>query len=54
MTQTRLILLFRNDTSAFRMAAYSEQLDRKGMVNKPFSMPSSCRTCEAAGYPTQF
>ena len=48
----RLILLFRNDTSAFD-GKRIEQLDRKGMVNNKFNA-FVMQKLEAAGIPTQF
>lgn len=48
----RLILLFRNDTSAFD-GQKVEQLDRKGMVNNKFNA-FIMQKLEAAGIPTQF
>lgn len=48
----RLILLFRNDTSAFD-GKKIEQLDRKGMVNNHFN-GFIMQKLEAAGVPTQF
>jgi phosphoribosylaminoimidazole-succinocarboxamide synthase len=48
----RLILLFRNDTSAFD-GQKVEQLDRKGMVNNKFNA-FIMQQLEAAGIPTQF
>ena len=48
----RLILLFRNDTSAFD-GKRIEQLDRKGMVNNKFNA-FIMQKLEAAGVPTQF
>lgn len=48
----RLILLFRNDTSAFD-GKKIEQLDRKGMVNNRFNA-FIMQKLEAAGIPTQF
>ncbi|SDS70674.1 phosphoribosylaminoimidazole-succinocarboxamide synthase [Halopseudomonas xinjiangensis] len=48
----RLILLFRNDTSAFD-GKKIEQLDRKGMVNNRFNA-FIMQKLEAAGVPTQF
>ena len=48
----RLILLFRNDTSAFD-GKRIEQLDRKGMVNNKFNA-IIMQKLEAAGIPTQF
>lgn len=48
----RLILLFRNDTSAFD-GKKIEQLDRKGMVNNHFNA-FIMQKLEAAGVPTQF
>jgi phosphoribosylaminoimidazole-succinocarboxamide synthase len=48
----RLILLFRNDTSAFD-GKRIEQLDRKGMVNNKFNA-FIMQKLEAAGIPTQF
>tara|TARA_R110001592_G_scaffold199938_5_gene448585 strand:- start:226 stop:939 length:714 start_codon:yes stop_codon:yes gene_type:complete len=50
--QDRLILLFRNDTSAFD-GKKIEQLDRKGMVNNRFNA-FIMQKLEAAGIPTQF
>ncbi|MFT6429826.1 MAG: phosphoribosylaminoimidazole-succinocarboxamide synthase [Halopseudomonas sp.] len=50
--QDRLILLFRNDTSAFD-GKKIEQLDRKGMVNNRFNA-FIMQELEAAGIPTQF
>jgi phosphoribosylaminoimidazole-succinocarboxamide synthase len=50
--QDRLILLFRNDTSAFD-GKKIEQLDRKGMVNNRFNA-FVMQKLEAAGIPTQF
>ncbi|MDX1705712.1 phosphoribosylaminoimidazolesuccinocarboxamide synthase [Pseudidiomarina sp.] len=47
----RLILLFRNDTSAFD-GEKVEQLDRKGMVNNKFNN-FIMTTLEQAGVPTQ-
>lgn len=47
----RLILLFRNDTSAFD-GEKVEQLDRKGMVNNKFNN-FIMTTLEEAGVPTQ-
>ncbi len=47
----RLILLFRNDTSAFD-GEKVEQLDRKGMVNNKFNN-FIMTTLEEAGIPTQ-
>lgn len=48
---TRLVLLFRNDTSAFD-GEKVEQLDRKGMVNNKFNHFIMTKL-EAAGIPTQ-
>ena len=48
---SRLILLFRNDTSAFD-GQRIEQLDRKGMVNNKFNY-FIMQKLEAAGIPTQ-
>lgn len=48
----RLILLFRNDTSAFD-GKRIEQLDRKGMVNNKFNA-FIMQKLEDAGVPTQF
>ena len=48
----RLILLFRNDTSAFD-GERIEQLDRKGMVNNKFNA-FIMQKLEAAGIPTHF
>lgn len=48
----RLILLFRNDTSAFD-GKKIEQLDRKGMVNNRFNA-FIMQKLEDAGIPTQF
>ncbi len=48
----RLILLFRNDTSAFD-GKKVEQLDRKGMVNNKFNA-FIMQKLEEAGIPTQF
>ena len=48
---SRLILLFRNDTSAFD-GQRIEQLDRKGMVNNKFNH-FIMQKLEAAGIPTQ-
>ncbi len=48
----RLILLFRNDTSAFD-GKRIEQLDRKGAVNNKFNA-FIMQKLEAAGIPTQF
>ena len=48
----RLVLLFRNDTSAFD-GKKIEQLDRKGMVNNRFNA-FIMQKLEAAGIPTQF
>lgn len=48
----RLILLFRNDTSAFD-GKKIEQLDRKGMVNNRLNA-FIMQKLEAAGIPTQF
>ena len=48
----RLILLFRNDTSAFD-GKKIEQLERKGMVNNRFNA-FIMQKLEAAGIPTQF
>ena len=48
----RLILLFRNDTSAFD-GQKVEQLDRKGMVNNKFNA-FIMQKLEATGIPTQF
>ncbi|MDN6857030.1 phosphoribosylaminoimidazolesuccinocarboxamide synthase [Pseudomonas sp. CAN2814] len=48
----RLVLLFRNDTSAFD-GKRIEQLDRKGMVNNKFNA-FIMQKLEAAGIPTQF
>ncbi|WP_426150027.1 phosphoribosylaminoimidazolesuccinocarboxamide synthase [Pseudomonas sp. DC3000-4b1] len=48
----RLVLLFRNDTSAFD-GKRIEQLDRKGMVNNKFNA-FIMQKLEAAGVPTQF
>ena len=48
----RLILLFRNDTSAFD-GKKIEQLERKGMVNNRFNA-FIMQQLEAAGIPTQF
>ncbi|WP_373186594.1 phosphoribosylaminoimidazolesuccinocarboxamide synthase [Halopseudomonas sp.] len=48
----RLILLFRNDTSAFD-GKKIEQLDRKGMVNNRFNA-FIMQKLEEAGIPTQF
>ena len=48
----RLILLFRNDTSAFD-GKRIEQLDRKGMVNNRFNA-FIMQQLDAAGIPTQF
>ena len=48
----RLILLFRNDTSAFD-GKRIEQLERKGMVNNRFNA-FIMQKLEAAGIPTQF
>ncbi|SDU13145.1 phosphoribosylaminoimidazolesuccinocarboxamide synthase [Halopseudomonas salegens] len=48
----RLILLFRNDTSAFD-GKKIEQLERKGMVNNRFN-GFIMQQLEAAGIPTQF
>ena len=48
----RLILLFRNDTSAFD-GKRIEQLDRKGTVNNKFNA-FIMQKLEAAGVPTQF
>lgn len=48
---TRLVLLFRNDTSAFD-GEKVEQLDRKGMVNNKFNHFIMSKL-EAAGVPTQ-
>ncbi|WP_341709049.1 phosphoribosylaminoimidazolesuccinocarboxamide synthase [Halopseudomonas sp.] len=48
----RLVLLFRNDTSAFD-GKKIEQLDRKGMVNNRFNA-FIMQKLEEAGIPTQF
>ncbi len=48
----RLVLLFRNDTSAFD-GKKVEQLERKGMVNNKFNA-FIMQKLEAAGIPTQF
>ncbi len=48
----RLVLLFRNDTSAFD-GKKIEQLDRKGMVNNKFNA-FIMQKLEAAGVPTHF
>ncbi|PRB83853.1 phosphoribosylaminoimidazolesuccinocarboxamide synthase [Pseudomonas sp. MYb185] len=48
----RLVLLFRNDTSAFD-GKKIEQLERKGMVNNRFNA-FIMQKLEAAGIPTQF
>ncbi|AMA45105.1 phosphoribosylaminoimidazolesuccinocarboxamide synthase [Pseudomonas monteilii] len=48
----RLVLLFRNDTSAFD-GKRIEQLDRKGTVNNKFNA-FIMQKLEAAGVPTQF
>ena len=48
---TRLVLLFRNDTSAFD-GEKVEQLDRKGMVNNKFNHFIMTKL-EEAGVPTQ-
>ena len=48
----RLVLLFRNDTSAFDGKKH-EQLDRKGMVNNRFNA-FIMQKLEEAGIPTQF
>ncbi|MFJ3049080.1 phosphoribosylaminoimidazolesuccinocarboxamide synthase [Pseudomonas nitroreducens] len=48
----RIVLLFRNDTSAFD-GKRIEQLDRKGMVNNKFNA-FIMQKLEAAGIPTQF
>ena len=48
----KLILLFRNDTSAFD-GEKIEQLDRKGMVNNKFNA-FIMQKLEAAGVPTHF
>ncbi|WP_263141111.1 phosphoribosylaminoimidazolesuccinocarboxamide synthase [Pseudomonas sp. RIT-PI-AD] len=48
----RLVLLFRNDTSAFD-GKKVEQLERKGMVNNKFNA-FIMEKLEAAGIPTQF
>ncbi len=48
---TRLVLLFRNDTSAFD-GEKVEQLDRKGMVNNKFNH-FIMQKLEEAGVPTQ-
>ncbi|WP_071872801.1 phosphoribosylaminoimidazolesuccinocarboxamide synthase [Atopomonas hussainii] len=48
----RLVLLFRNDTSAFD-GKKVEQLDRKGMVNNKFNA-FIMQKLEEAGVPTQF
>lgn len=48
----RLILLFRNDTSAFD-GKKIEQLDRKGMINNRLNA-FVMQKLEAAGIPTQF
>ncbi|WP_371365732.1 phosphoribosylaminoimidazolesuccinocarboxamide synthase [Pseudomonas sp. QL9] len=48
----RLVLLFRNDTSAFD-GKRIEQLDRKGMVNNKFNA-FIMQKLEEAGIPTQF
>lgn len=48
----RLVLLFRNDTSAFD-GERIEQLERKGMVNNKFNA-FVMQKLEAAGIPTQF
>ena len=48
----RLVLLFRNDTSAFD-GKKIEQLDRKGMVNNRFNA-FIMQKLEDAGIPTQF
>ena len=48
----RLVLLFRNDTSAFD-GKKVEQLERKGMVNNKFNA-FIMQKLEAAGVPTQF
>ena len=48
----RLVLLFRNDTSAFD-GKKIEQLDRKGMVNNRFNA-FMMQKLEEAGIPTQF
>ena len=48
----RLILLFRNDTSAFD-GKKIEQLERKGMVNNRFNA-FIMQKLQAAGIPTQF
>ncbi len=48
----RLVLLFRNDTSAFD-GERIEQLDRKGMVNNKFNA-FIMQKLEAAGIPTHF
>ncbi len=50
--EDRLILLFRNDTSAFD-GQKIEQLDRKGMVNNKFNA-FIMEKLEAAGIPTHF
>ena len=50
--ENRLILLFRNDTSAFD-GKRIEQLDRKGMVNNKFNA-FIMQKLEEAGVPTQF
>ncbi len=50
--ENRLILLFRNDTSAFD-GAKIEKLDRKGMVNNKFNA-FVMEKLEAAGIPTHF
>lgn len=50
--ENRLILLFRNDTSAFD-GAKIEKLDRKGMVNNRFNA-FVMEKLEAAGIPTHF
>lgn len=50
--EDRLILLFRNDTSAFD-GKRIEQLDRKGEVNNRFNA-FIMQKLEAAGVPTQF
>ena len=50
--ENRLILLFRNDTSAFD-GKRIEQLDRKGMVNNKFNA-FIMQKLEEAGVPTHF
>ena len=50
--QDRMVLEFRNDTSAFD-GKKVEQLDRKGMVNNKFNA-FIMTTLEEAGIPTHF